>query len=250
MTTLNFEQIQFRYRPFPIALATDVLPRDLYRELTRSFPEADRFVPLTQVGHKFTLSETHNPRQYHAFFRECAPWREMYTNLKSKAFIKQMLDLLAAHHVDLGKHYIGRSIRSTLDALVRAARRKKSRPSLTSRFEFSMLPAQGGYIEPHTDQPSKIITLVVAMVDDGAWPNGIGGGIEVNQPRNEKLSYNKLNDSLPFDEMETLATFPFEPNQAVIFVKTFNSWHSVRPMTSDDPKLMRKTLTINIETSS
>jgi hypothetical protein len=31
-------------------------------------------------------------------------------------------------------------------------------------------------------------------------------------------------------------------------VKTFNSWHCVRPMPVPDDELMRRTLTINIET--
>ncbi|MFO1072602.1 MAG: hypothetical protein U1E17_07945 [Geminicoccaceae bacterium] len=31
--------------------------------------------------------------------------------------------------------------------------------------------------------------------------------------------------------MEPLETYAFEPNQCVLFVKTFNSWHCVRPMT-------------------
>jgi hypothetical protein len=44
-----------------------------------------------------------------------------------------------------------------------------------------------------------------------------------------------------------LDTFEFTPNQVVLFVKTFNSWHSVRPMTANGSSLMRKTLTSNIE---
>jgi hypothetical protein len=32
-----------------------------------------------------------------------------------------------------------------------------------------------------------------------------------------------------------------------MFVKTFNSWHSVRPMTGAGSEAMRRTLTINIE---
>ena len=47
--------------------------------------------------------------------------------------------------------------------------------------------------------------------------------------------------------MEIIDTFEFNPNQAVVFVKTFNSWHSVRPMTGKGSSLMRRTLTINIE---
>ncbi len=48
--------------------------------------------------------------------------------------------------------------------------------------------------------------------------------------------------------MNVLDTFEFTPNQAVVFVKTFNSWHSVRPMQGNGSTAMRKTLTINIET--
>jgi len=33
----------------------------------------------------------------------------------------------------------------------------------------------------------------------------------------------------------------------VIFVRTFNSWHSVPPMTGKGSGAMRRTLTINIE---
>ena len=50
-----------------------------------------------------------------------------------------------------------------------------------------------------------------------------------------------------FDEMEILETFEFLPNQIIMFIKTFNSWHSVRPMTGSGSKAMRRTLTINIE---
>ena len=36
-----------------------------------------------------------------------------------------------------------------------------------------------------------------------------------------------------------------EPNQAVLFVKTFNSLHCVRPMTGP-AEAMRRTLTVNL----
>jgi hypothetical protein len=48
--------------------------------------------------------------------------------------------------------------------------------------------------------------------------------------------------------MEVIDTYEFTPNQAVIFIKTFNSWHSVRPMTGVDSDALRRTLTINIMT--
>jgi hypothetical protein len=45
-----------------------------------------------------------------------------------------------------------------------------------------------------------------------------------------RLAFNR-NAQAAFDEMEVLDTFEFTPNQVVVFVKTFNSSHSVRPMT-------------------
>jgi hypothetical protein len=47
--------------------------------------------------------------------------------------------------------------------------------------------------------------------------------------------------------MEVLDTYEFGPNQLILFVKTFNSWHSVRPMKGKGSKQLRRTLTINIE---
>jgi hypothetical protein len=44
-----------------------------------------------------------------------------------------------------------------------------------------------------------------------------------------------------------LDSYAFRPNQAIIFIKTYNSWHSVSPIAGTDPKVLRRTLTINIE---
>ncbi len=47
--------------------------------------------------------------------------------------------------------------------------------------------------------------------------------------------------------MAVVRTFDYRPNRAVVFVKTYNSWHSIRPMTGPDPKALRRTLTVVIE---
>jgi hypothetical protein len=41
--------------------------------------------------------------------------------------------------------------------------------------------------------------------------------------------------------MDVIDTFEFSPNQAVIFIRTFNSWHSVRPMLGKGSSAMRRT---------
>jgi hypothetical protein len=55
-----------------------------------------------------------------------------------------------------------------------------------------------------------------------------------------------MNRQLEFDDVRAIRSFSFEPNQCVVFVKTFNSLHSVRPMTGPEGA-MRRTLTLNIE---
>jgi len=67
------------------------------------------------------------------------------------------------------------------------------------------------------------------------------------RPADSRRNYNWLNDNVPFEEVETLGSYEFAPNQCVVFIKTFNSLHCVRPMTGSGNSSMRKTLTINIE---
>jgi hypothetical protein len=120
------------------------------------------------------------------------------------------------------------------------------KPYLNSRFEFSMLNGNGGYLLPHTDNPSKIITLVLTICKPGEWKPEYGGGTDINNPINEKKYFNYLNEQLKFEEVSTLKTVEFEPNQCMIFIKTFNSLHSVSPIKAPVNSL-RRSVTINIE---
>jgi len=118
---------------------------------------------------------------------------------------------------------------------------------LSSRFEFSWLPANGGELKPHTDLPSKLVTLVLSMRprDDQHWQAEWGGGTDVlrlkdasNQPPDDYKA--------PLDLFDLVETFPYVANQCVIFVKTNNSWHSVGPLTGPADHY-RTTVTINLE---
>jgi len=110
-----------------------------------------------------------------------------------------------------------------------------------------MIPTDGGYLLPHTDAPSKIVTMTLSMAREGEWETAYGGGLDINRPRRDDLAFNQLNTQAEFKDMEVLETFEFLPNTGVVFVKTFNSLHCVRPMTGKGSTAMRRTLTINIE---
>lgn len=251
MVKLDFDTLALRYEPFPIGVSTPVMADADYDEMVRVFPPRELFISLPKVGCKYVLSEKFNEKTYHDYIRSQPLWKEFHRWIKSEDFIYEVMGALKKCYVDLGygdrlplKHRLGRLLRGKR----LHGKRKIGTHRLSSRFEFSMLPAAGGHVLPHTDVPGKIVTLVVSVVRGGEWNKAFGGGTDVNRPKENRLAFNLLNRRADFDDMEVLHTFEFEPNQAILFIKTFNSWHSVRPMTGNAPDLMRRTLTINIET--
>ena len=248
----TFEHLDLRYEPFPIGLAKPLLDAATYDDMLASYPDPALFAYLAKVGHKYSLSEKSNPKAYHDHIRAKPVWREFHAMIKSRQFLEDIIAALAERQVDLGYKKLPTPLKRTVKLARNLLRGRldAGRPPLSARFEYSMLPAAGGYVIPHTDAPGKLITMVVSMVAEGDWDPALGGGTDVNKPKDPRLTYNELNRQAGFDEMEVLDTYAFTPNQGVVFIKTFNSWHSVRPMTGTDPAVMRKTLTINIETDA
>jgi hypothetical protein len=248
---LNYDHVAFRYEPFPIGLAKPALEPSTYSEMTRRFPPLERlasYATMGKQGRKFTLSEREDGKAYGEFVRSEPLWREFHAWAKSADFIYGALEMLKAHDIDLGYERATATRRAAkkLRAALRGGRASRY-DRLTSRFEFSALPVDGGNVVPHTDSPGKIVTMVVSMLDDSEWDPSWGGGLDVNRPRSARLAYNQANRLAAFEDVEILHTYEFTPNQAVIFVKTFNSWHSVRPMRGQGSPALRKTLTIVIE---
>ncbi len=246
----SLEKAEFRYDPYPIGIVRPVMEPELYDALVESFPPVELFKYMPKFGHKYTLSEKFNPENYHKYIAEHRPWRELHAWIKSEAFFRTVDALLRAHNIDLGletARFAGQGKWAWRLSELAKGRWPRGDAALRTRFEFSMLPAAGGNVPPHTDTPRKIITLVFSMVREGEWDPAFGGGTEVDRPRSGEHAFNWLNAQIPFEEAECLHTFEFGPNQCVIFVKTFNSLHCVRPMTGNGSDAMRRTLTINIE---
>lgn len=246
----DYDRAQFRYTPFPIGIAKPVMPDARYGELVKAFPSVELFESFEQMGkkgRKFTLSPKENAKKYDEFVQGSPLWRDFHQWIKSREFVYGALEMLAGHGIDLGYRYVPPGLRAVRKA--KSVLRGKRAPGyvpLEARFEFSALPADGGNLPPHTDAPTKIVTMILSILEDGEWEQAFGGGTDVNWPKDETRSFNQMNRVATFDEMEVLHTYPFTPNQCVLFVKTFNSWHSVAPMHGPTGKL-RRTLTINIE---
>jgi hypothetical protein len=243
------QNLQLEYEPFPIGIASPVFEDSLYRELLNTYPPVEIFRHVPQYGEKYSLSEKNNRPVYEQYVSRYPAWREFRRYVKSRDFVFSIIDALRQRGIDLRLTRKNQSLgRRWLKLLgnVAQGRMPVTDPPIYSRFEFSMLPANGGIVTPHTDAPRKFITLVVAMVGEDEWKDEYGGGTEMLKPRDIAKSYNYYNRSLPYDECETLKAFPFKPNQAVFFVKTFNSLHGVRELRGP-AGTWRRTLTINIE---
>ncbi|UCG72948.1 MAG: hypothetical protein JSV45_00745 [Chromatiales bacterium] len=241
----SLDELSFRYEPYPIGLACPLFPEDLYRELVATYPPVEQF-ERSRIGVKYVLSDRVRRSGYFQFLRATPAWQDFYRWVISDAFIVHLLDALAARGLELPYRQrapVPRYLRHLAFGLLG---RPDHRGSLRSRFEFSMLPADGGSVIPHTDAPGKVITLVLSMAGEGEWDTGIGGGTDVNVPKRAELIFNRMNDKAGFDDVAVVHTFPFVPNQAVVFLRTYNSWHSVRPMKAAGSALMRRTVTINV----
>jgi hypothetical protein len=249
---MSLDKIDFVYEPYPIGAITNVFAGDLYEALAASFPPQELFDYKDFLGHKYSLSEVNNPDRYHHFIRSNPRWADFYRWIKREDFPYKVLGQLKNYNIDLGvtrppQKLKGRARLWLRDLKLKPGQSPVFAPRLRTRFEFSMLPADGGCIKPHTDQPQKIVTIVVAMPQNGEWDPAYGGATEVMRPNDVTRNFNFINNQIEFEEVQTLRKFEYEPNHGVVFIKTFNSLHGVRPMKSSRPGLMRKTLTINIE---
>lgn len=251
MTTglLNLDAVGFEHDPYPIGCCPAILPQDVHDALRAEWPAQTLFEFMPKLGNKYSLSEVNRPDDYHRFIAGSPVWRRLYDEVKAPDFVARVLAMLAREGVDLGLaklpvqtvHHF-----TPWPARLAASLRRRSGPYLRTRFEFSMMPADGGNILPHTDHPTKRVTLVFSMVAPGEWQPGWGGGTDVLRPKDMRRNYNELNRQIPFEDCETLRSYAFLPNQCIVFVKTFNSLHSVAPMRGP-AGIMRRTLTVNIE---
>ncbi len=152
----SLEKAEFRYDPYPIGIVRPVMEPEFYDTLVESFPPVELFKYMAKFGHKYTLSEKFNPEHYHKYIAEHRPWRELHAWIKSEAFFRMVDALLRAHNIDLGletARFAGQGKWPWRLSELAKGRWPRGDAALRTRFEFSMLPAAGGNVPPHTDTP-------------------------------------------------------------------------------------------------
>ena len=221
--TLRWTDLRWRTDPYPLGVAPQVLEPSLYQALVAKFPPHTLFKPFAPGGQnvKWSLSQVNHRDQYVAFLERVPLWKAFAKHIKDPSFVQSMRTLLRQQGIDV------------LDRVAK----------LSTRFEFSLLPADGGMLRPHTDLSSKLVTVVVSMrgVSD-VWDWGGGTDILVPKPGTVALEDYRAE----YDQFDVVDTVGYEVNQALLFVKTANSWHGVRTQGGPADQ-WRRTLTINIE---
>lgn len=245
-TFYRAENLALRYRPFPIGRMEPAVDDDAYAEMLAAWPALELFEHQPANGHKYTLGRTCHGPQYRRFVRETPIWSRFDAWIHSDDFVTTVMESLAERHVDLGHRPRTRAQRALKNLKALARGRPPNRGAkLETAWEFQMIPADGGYLIPHTDAPSKIVTMTLSICAPGEWDTSWGGGIDIGAAREDRHAFNQLNRQADFDELEWVDTFEFTPNSGVVFVKTFNSWHAVRPIRGPEG-VMRRNLVINI----
>lgn len=251
---INLSSATFNYTPFPFGVAQQVIDPAIYKELCENFPETSLFAnTATEYGTtKYGLSTAYNPEKYKSFLSENSAWKKFAKAIDTPEFIAHVLKVLKDNNIDLDlekKRFCRPTklerFKHTISSLMRCEWPQRI-PYLRTRFEFSAIPASNGSLLPHTDSPKKIISLVLTMRGKDDWKNEKGGNTDMLVPIEEKHNFNWINYQLPFEKVKKIASYGYNPNQCLIFVKTFNSWHSVGPMYNPESKAFRKTVTINI----
>jgi len=213
---LSLAKRQFWREPYPFGVATDVFDPAVYAEMVMSFPRPDGFVSFTGGNRKLSLSEVNNRPAYQMLIETSELWGRFYKFVKSAEFIATVQEVVQEF---------------------------KTLGPVKSRFEFSAMPADGGCLRPHTDIPSKLVTLVVPMVV-GEWDQAWGGGTDILVPK--ETDGVLVDYQAELDSFNKVATVEYKPNQCLIFLKTKTSWHSVGPI-AGPAGAWRRSLTINLE---
>lgn len=241
---LTLAETTFSHRPYPVAEIKNVFRSDSFEAMRRDWPDMTDAKSFSKSAYKRSISMRTDKKTFQRITREVPVWRKLANHIETPEFIHSIMDMLDQNEVDIGiSKAIPVKYRSPLNRIRRPLARLMKRNYLSARMEFSAMPSDGGHITPHTDMPSKIMTIVINI--DGV-EDGFVGGTSIVEPKDERKIHNPSNDYLGFDEVKELRRVDFKRNCGLFFIRTDNSWHCVFPI-SGPPDDYRRSININIE---
>jgi hypothetical protein len=138
----GYDNLRFRYEPCPIGLAKPLMEPGVYREFLANYPSIEWFEYIEKLGHKYSRSEHFGPNAFRKFLRTNPLWNDFNRWIKSRDFVRGVLDALAEQSLDPGLKPDMTVMRQWRKRLTHSGRLTSSSARLISGFEFSMLPAE------------------------------------------------------------------------------------------------------------
>jgi len=204
-----------RTYPFTHLVVDDVFPTAFYAQMQSLMPDDDDYTPLVESGR---VSPNYNPHRL-AFFE-----REAKSNRLSAAQRAFWTDAFAAlHHEDLGawilaKFYDIIAERLGLDA-------PDAHMDLQTEI-FLMRDLESYKLGPHTDSPSKVVSVLFYLPVNGSRPD-LGTTLYTPKDPNFVCKGGPHYDAAAFDQITTI---PYRPNTMLAFPKTTTCFHGVEPV--------------------
>ena len=214
-TLYQIANAPLREHPFPHILVRDVFEPALYRRMMENILPPALMHPIKKerpVGksysddrYVYTLTRdkiTNLPQPYGDFWNEFTQW------------------LLDAPFALTLFHKFGTFIH-----------RRFGDPQPAFHNEALLVDDRVRYaLGPHTDTPSKVITLLFYLPADDSHPHL---GTSIYAPRDPAFRC-PGGPHHPFDLFDRVLTMPYLPNTLFAFVKTDNSFHGVEPIRDQD----------------
>jgi hypothetical protein len=196
--------------PYPHFYITDIFPPDSYAELVATFPERTRYKRLDETG---TVPKGAYPERFICELEQAraaelenakAPgdWGELSRIFQGEAFAQLVLSRFYAGVVER----FGADVELAIETDCRLVR------------DFSNYA-----IPPHTDSPSKLVSLLFYMPPDESMRD-LGTSMYVPIDPNLRCEGRAHHD---FESFRKVMTAPYLPNSLFGFFKTDRAFHGV-----------------------
>lgn len=213
-TAARLSSVRVTDEPFPHVYIRDFFPESFFQALRANLPPDDaleatdgkRSSNVYAVNRrKFAIDPDHLqalPDDRRAFWSETRRW------LAGREFTHSVLSRFGT---GIAKRYGHRPL------------------DLVNRIEINV-DRENYAIPPHTDSSAKMLTMLFYLPADDSRAD-LGTSIYVPKDRGFRSEHPR---QYPFEDFDTVATFPYVPNSCLAFLKTDNSFHGRPPVTGEN----------------
>ena len=206
--------------PFNLIILDEFLDKEVYDQIKLNFPKAD-YQLMKGNNLKFQIhshAKNDSNNIFDKIINEKIILRDFYTYIQTKAFYDKISQFFPILHNARIKH---------------------------TNLEFSYLPANGGYILPHTDTEKKLVTIVIYFPFD--WNNEWGGQFCAHSHSDKDIDdFTHLGmGNIEYKDLTDIYCAEFIDNRAVVMQRSNKSIHSVKKIKGPEGTF-RTSLTMNI----